>query len=412
MFLIQIILMSLRGLRANLLRSLLATLGVIIGVGAVVSAMSILEGTQKDLRERFESLGSETLMIYPAVARSGGRAAGVSQTMTVEDAESLRDPKRCPDVKQTAPEILSTVMAKRVNNNRNTELMVLGTNESYAEMFNYHVAPGLGRFISKDDVASEQKVVVLGYEVAQQLFGNLPPLDQSVRIKSMQFRVIGVMEKKGNIGFRNVDMQAYVPVSTAMNRLFGVKRITGIYVTAQGADRVEQATAQIKRELRRRHEIRLREGVKDDFEVMSQEEMRRQLSDFTTIMGLVLYSIAGISLVVGGIGIMNIMLVSVTERTREIGVRMAVGARRWDILKQFLIEASIISLLGGAIGVGMGFAFNNLLEKTTDQLVQTYTNRVVVSYALAMAIMSGIVSGLYPAFKASRLDPVEALRYE
>jgi putative ABC transport system permease protein len=410
MFIIQIILMSLRGLRANLLRSLLATLGVIIGVGAVVSAMSILEGTQKDLRERFESLGSETLMVYPAVARSGGRAAGVSQTMTVEDAESLRDPRRCPDVKQTAPEILSTVMAKRLN--KNTELVVLGTNESYAEMFNYHVALGQGRFLTKDDIASEQKVVVLGHEVAQQLFGNLPPVDQSVRIKSMQFRVIGVMEKKGNIGFRNVDMQAYVPVTTAMNRLFGIKRITGIYVTAQGADKVEAATAQIKRELRRRHEIRLREGLKDDFEVMSQEEMRRQLTDFTTIMGLVLYSIAGISLVVGGIGIMNIMLVSVTERTREIGVRMAGGARWWDILEQFLIEAGVISLLGGAIGVGMGFAFNNLLEKVTDRLVQTYTSQVIVGYALAMAIMTGVVSGLYPAFKASRLDPVEALRYE
>jgi putative ABC transport system permease protein len=409
-FILQIILMSLRGLRANLLRSLLATLGVIIGVGAVVSAMSILEGTQKDLRERFESLGSETLMVYPAVARAGGRAAGIAQTMTVEDAESLRDPERCPDVKQTAPEILATVMAKRLN--RNTEVTVLGTNEAYAEMFNYHVAPGMGRFLTKDDIASEQKVVVLGHEVAQQLFGNLPPLDQPVRIKSMQFKVIGVMEKKGNIGFRNVDTQAYVPVSTAMNRLFGIKRITGIYVTARGAEKVEAATGQIKRELRRRHEIRLREGLKDDFEVMSQEEMRRQLSDFTNIMGLVLYSIAGISLVVGGIGIMNIMLVSVTERTREIGVRMAVGARWWDILEQFLIEAGVISLLGGALGVGLGFLFNNLLEKVTDRLVQTYTSQMIVGYALAMATMTGILSGLYPAYKASRLDPVEALRYE
>jgi len=410
MFFIQIILMSLRGLRANLLRTLLATLGVIIGVGAVISAMSILEGTQKDLRERFESLGSETLMVYPQVARTGGRAGGLIQTMTVEDAESLRDPTRCPSIKQTAPEVLGSVLVKRLNSN--TEANVVGTSEAYAEMFNYKVQPGQGRFLTKDDVAAEYKVVVLGYEVAQQLFGNAPALDNYVRVGSLgSCRVVGVMEKKGNIGFRSVDKQVYVPVSTAMNRLFGIKRITGIYVTANGADKVEEATGEIKRELRRRHQIRIREGAKDDFEVMSQEEMRRQLSDFTNIMGFVLYSIAGISLVVGGIGIMNIMLVSVTERTREIGVRMAVGARRWDILKQFLIEASVISLLGGGLGVGAGYAFNNLLEKI-GQLVQTHTSQAVIVYALAMAILTGVLSGLYPAFKASRLDPVEALRYE
>ncbi|GMU24862.1 MAG: ABC transporter permease [Phycisphaerae bacterium] len=407
MFFFQILMMSLRGLRANLLRSLLATLGVIIGVGAVISAMSILEGTQRDLRERFESLGSETLMVYPATARMGGRSVGMFQTMTIGDAEALTDPRRCPSIKSAAPEVSLVASAKKLG--RNKEVTVMGTNEAYAEMFNYKVIEG--RFITRDDVVAEQKVAVLGYKVAEDLFGNAPAIDAPIKIKGVPFRVIGVMEKKGNIGFRSVDMQVMVPVTTAMSRLIGVKFISGITVRADGPEKVDQAMSEIKRELRRRHNIRIREGLNDDFNVMSQEEMRKQFSDFTTIMGFVLYSIAGISLVVGGIGIMNIMLVSVTERTREIGVRMAVGARRWDILKQFLIEASFISVFGGALGVGMGYAMTDLLEKIT-QVVVTYTTIQVVITALSMAILTGIISGLYPAYKASRLDPVEALRYE
>jgi putative ABC transport system permease protein len=253
--------------------------------------------------------------------------------------------------------------------------------------------------------------VVLGHKVAHELFGNVPPVEATIRLGRMPFRVIGVMEKKGNIGFRTVDDQVIVPVTTAMSRMFGIRHVTAIAVRADGADKIDQATAEIKRELRRRHRIGFREGLSDDFVIMSQEEMRRQLGDFTKIMGFVLYSIAGISLVVGGIGIMNIMLVSVTERTREIGVRMAVGARRWDILQQFLIEAGIISVLGGGLGVGMGFMMNDLLEKIT-QVVETHTSPFVVMWALGMAICTGMVSGLYPAYKASRLDPVEALRYE
>ncbi len=407
MFFFQIIMMALRGLRANLLRSLLATLGVIIGVGAVISAMSILEGTQRDLQERFESLGSETLMVYPTTARSGGRSMGMVQTMSVEDAEALADPRRCPSIKSAAPEVSGVASAKKLG--RNTEVTVLGTNHAYAEMFNYKVESG--RFITADDVASEQKVVVLGYKVAHELFGNAPALNSTLKIRGVPLRVVGVMEKKGNIGFRSVDLQVIVPVTTAMNRMFGIKNITAISVRADGPEKVDDATSEIKRELRRRHEIRIREGLKDDFQILTQEEFRKQFSDVTKIMGLVLYSIAGISLVVGGIGIMNIMLVSVTERTREIGVRIAVGAQRWDILKQFLIEAGTISILGGALGVGMGYAMTDLLEKVT-QVVETYTSPMVVVYALSMAIITGVLSGLYPAYKASRLDPVEALRYE
>jgi len=408
MFTLQIFIMALRGLRANLLRSLLATLGVIIGVGAVISAMSILQGTQRDIIKRFETFGSETITVYPAAAKAEGRTVGIVQTLTQEDAEALADPRRCPHVAAAAPEITGAASIKNLS--RNTDATVLGTTSEYAEMFNYRVAEG--RFITRDDVASEQKVAVLGYKLARDLFGSAPPIHRTIKIRSLPFRVVGVMEKKGNIGFRNVDSQVMIPISTAMSRLFGVRYVHAISVQATSPEDVAKATAEIKRELRRRHGISFRGGKKDDFNIFTQEEGRKQVSEVTTIFAIVLYSIAGISLVVGGIGIMNIMLVSVTERTREIGVRMAVGAQRWDILRQFLIEAGIISLLGGAFGVAVGYAMTDLLEKVTRQLLETYTAPSVIAYALTMAILTGLASGIYPAYKASRLDPVEALRYE
>ncbi len=399
--------MALRGLRSNLLRSLLATLGVIIGVGAVVAAMSILEGTQKDIVERFESLGSETITIYPAIAKAGGRSIGIVESLSVEDADWLSDPRHCPSIAAAAPEVSTGQIIKYFS--RNAEVTVLGTNEAYADMYSYRVQQG--HFLGRDDVVSDQKVVVLGHQVARELFGNSPVVMRTVRIKAVPFRVIGVMEKKGNIGFRNVDSQVIMPITTAMSRLLGIKYVHAISVQAAGPKLVDQATSEIKRELRRRHDIRFRSGQEDDFHIFSQEEQRRQLREVTTIFQIVLYSIAGISLVVGGIGIMNIMLVSVTERTREIGVRMAVGAQRWDILRQFLIEAGIISLLGGGFGVGVGLAMTNLLEETT-RVLETYTPPRAIAWALSMAILTGVLSGLYPAYKASRLDPVEALRYE
>jgi len=407
MFTLQILMMAIRGLRANLLRSLLATLGVIIGVGAVISAMSILEGTQRDIVERFESLGSDAITVYPATAKSGGRTIGLVQTLTVEDADALRDPRRCPNVADAAPEVSGGTSIKYFS--RNIEATVLGTNEAYADMLSYKVESG--RFFTRDEVITEQKVAALGYKVARDLFGNAPALGFPVKIRGISFRVIAVMEKKGDIGFRNVDSQVMIPVTTAMSRLFGIRHVHAISVRAEGPEKVDTAIAEIKRELRRQHDIRLRSGLKDDFLIFSQEEAREQFRDVTTIFKVVLYSIAGISLVVGGIGIMNIMLVSVTERTREIGVRKAVGAQRWDILWQFLIEAGIISLLGGANGVGLGYAMTDLLEKTT-RVIETFTTPMVVAWALGMAIMTGILSGIYPAYKASRLDPVEALRYE
>ncbi len=405
MFFFQIALMALRGLRANLLRSLLATLGVIIGVGAVISAMSVLEGSQRNIRERLESMGGETIIVYPATARVGGRAVGTYQTLTLEDAEHIH--ANCENIQAAAPEVSTMASVKFFQNN--TEATVLGTNEQYAKMFNYKVIRG--RNMRRDEVSAGQKVAVLGYRLAEELFKSGPAINYTIKINSVSFRVIGVMEEKGNIGFRNVDKQVMVPVTTAMSRLLGVSSLQSISVQAMGQENVDAAIKEIKGELRKRHEITLKPGARDDFEVFSQEEGRRQVREVTDIFGFVLYSIAGISLVVGGIGIMNIMLVSVTERTREIGVRMAVGAQSIYILAQFLIEAGVISLLGGAFGVALGYGLSHIMGNVQD-LLDTYTPKEAVYIALTMAIITGLLSGFYPAYKASRLDPVEALRYE
>ncbi len=405
MFFLRICIMAWRGLRANLLRSLLATLGVIIGVAAVIAAMSILEGAQRDITDRIKSLGSDQITVYPASAHREGREMGVVQTLKPEDADAIVQPLACPDVEFASPEVLAAAQVKYFN--RNANLTVLGSNQYYAAMNNYAVAEG--RFITKEDVLAKTKVAVLGYKAAKDLFGGRPAVNSAIKIRGIGFRVVGVMEKKGMIGFRNVDSQVVIPISTAMDRVFGIKIVTAITVKARDPSRVNEATQQVKRVLRSRHTIR--PGDPDDFNVFNQEEQRKQFREITRIFAVVLYSIAGISLVVGGIGIMNIMLVSVTERTREIGVRMAVGAQRWDILRQFLIEAGTISLLGGAFGVLIGYAMSDLLEKIT-RVLETYTPPSVVAWALGMAVATGVLSGIYPAYKAARLDPVEALRYE
>ncbi|NLX12163.1 MAG: hypothetical protein GXY44_00710, partial [Phycisphaerales bacterium] len=321
MFSFQIIIMALLGLRANLLRSLLATLGVIIGVGAVISAMSILEGTQRDIIDRFEALGSETILVRPEIAYRGGRPVGLVQTMTMDDVDGLSDIRRCPHIAAVAPQVSTTQSLKYFSTNKQVD--ILGTNHQFAEMFSYKVVHG--RFLTREDVASEQRVVVLGSRVASDLFGHVPPINKAVRIKGISFRIVGVMEEKGNIGMNAVDTQAFIPVTTAMRRLLGVRYLQGMLVQARGAENVDPAIAEIKRELRRRHNIRFRSGQKDDFDIISQEEQRKQVGEVIWIFQIVLYSIAGISLVVGGIGIMNIMLATVTERTREIGIRRALG---------------------------------------------------------------------------------------
>ncbi|MCP4592240.1 MAG: FtsX-like permease family protein [bacterium] len=402
MFFFKVCMMALSSLWANLLRTLLATLGVIIGVGAVVSAMSILEGTNRHLLERFESMGADQLMVFSGSSQRHGRRS-VTPSLEVEDAEAILE---CSLVKAVSPEVQAQAQVKYFS--RNSDSAILGTTQSYATINNYGVEPG-GRFISAEDVRGVRKVCVLGHKVAEELFGVTQAEDCRVKIKGLGFQVIGVMEKKGVLGFRDVDDQVIIPVTTAMKRVFGMRHLTMISVQTEGQEHLPAAMLEVERTLRGSHGIRA--GQDDDFSILTQEQIKKEFSFFTQIFAIVLGSISGISLVVGGIGIMNIMLVSVTERTREIGVRMAVGARRWDILKQFLIEASIISILGGVLGVLLGLVFTDLLEQWT-RILKTHTGPWTIWFALVMATLVGVVSGIYPAVRASRLDPVEALRYE
>jgi putative ABC transport system permease protein len=403
MFFFRVVLMSLRGLQTNLMRSILATLGVIIGVCAVVSAMSILAGAERGVSERFESMGADQIMITPGSSNRRHRAARFD-VLKVEDVEAILD--QCPLIKAAAPEILQPGQTIKYLH-KNKQASILATTEAYRKINSYKVAQG--RFISRDDNRAARRVCVLGHKVARDLFGEVTPVGFRVKIGGHGFTVIGVMEKKGFLGFREVDSQVSIPLETAMKRVFGVRFVQMITVQATNPDKLDAAIIQVKRTLRGQHKVRA--GSDDDFSVFTQEQAKERVEDVTKIFEIVLYSIAGISLVVGGIGIMNIMLVSVTERTREIGVRIAVGARRLDIMMQFLIEAAVISIIGGVLGVVVGVAFADLLEKIT-QVLETFTPPSAVVFALTMAAGVGIVSGLYPAIRASRLDPVEALRYE
>lgn len=394
--------MAARSLQANLMRSVLACLGVIFGVAAVVSAMSILEGSTRETIERFKTLGADQVIVMNGSTGGRGSRGALRMSLTRPDAEALLE---LDSVKNTSPESLITAQIKYFE--KNLSIQLLATNEKYTKINNYEVVRG--RSLTKQDVTSGRKVCVLGHKVARKLFGETVAVGTRVRIGGLGFTVAGVMEKKGFLGMREVDTQVMVPLSTGLSRLFGTKYVQFITVQAERSDELDSVVQEVKRTMRVEHSVRA--GDPDDFQVFTKKQVTEQVGGFVQIMQLVLFSIAGISLVVGGIGITNIMLVSVTERTREIGVRMAVGAKRSDILIQFLLEAGAISVFGGALGVLLGHGLTGILENMT-QVLKTYTTGTSIIWALGMALSTGIVAGLYPAYRASSLDPVEALRYE
>ena len=402
---------ALRALVRNKLRSILTMLGIMIGVAAVVSVLSLGSAQTAIVEESFATLGSNLLYVTPRELGISG--VGSQSTLTLEDAQAIA--QNAPSVKAVAP-MAQTYGQVVAGGESLSNTIIAGVTPTAEVVDNYAVAQG--SFITDFDYGARSRVTVLGSEVAQTLFGEMDPVGQSLRIGGRQFQVSGVLESRGT-GFGMEDMRVYIPLSTFYATLATSQvgsrgnSVSIISVKAKSSDGLDSAEQEITDILRRAHG--LRQGESDDFRVISVESVARQVTQVLGIIQLVLAGIAGISLLVGGIGIMNIMLVSVTERIREIGLRKAVGAKRRDILTQFLIEAATLGLCGGAVGVGLGWIIVKIMSIIAANAGFAFAASLP-GYAIALAagvsIFVGLVSGLYPAIRAARLDPIESLRHE
>ncbi|WP_437274527.1 ABC transporter permease [Sorangium sp. So ce375] len=389
-----------RSLASNRLRTLLTMLGMIIGTAAVVAVLGIGEGARSSVEGRIRSLGANLLMVRPGSASASGVRSGTVKTLTEGDAEAL---KGLDGVAAVAPERSGSAQLRYMASNLNAS--VTGITPAYLEVRSLSVESGVS--FSDLDEQQRARVVVLGANVARQLYPGSSPLGTRLQINGNAFRVVGVLTEKGS-GMGSPDDGVFVPMSTHRSVLFGQDHLSTISLQLASEDRSDVVIAQLDQLLRLRH--RLRADQPSDFEVRSQAEMLATMGQITGTFTMLLGSVAAVSLIVGGIGIMNIMLVSVRERTREIGVRMAVGARRGDILRQFLVEAVVVSLAGGVAGVGLGYGAAVLLSRFGEWA--TIVPPYAVGLALGVSILIGVTFGVGPARRASRLDPVEALRFE
>jgi putative ABC transport system permease protein len=397
---------SLRALSRNKMRSFLTALGIIIGVGAVIATISIGQGAKREVEKRFESMGTNLLFV-----RSGSRSfrgvrggAGTYQNLTPEDAKAIAE--KADAVKYVSPSV--STRAQVVYGNKNWNTSIYGVGDKYTEIRNWQLDKGT--FFDEYMVRSGQKVCVLGSEVNENLFEGEDPIGQIIRIKKIPFRVIGVLKSRGESGgWFNRDDMIDIPYTTAQRRLIGnIDRIQSIDISAVSPARTTEATEQIEKILRTRHKIA--PGAEDDFHIRDISEIAEGAAESREIMTILLGAIASVSLLVGGIGIMNIMLVSVTERIREIGIRMSVGAREKDILFQFLAEAIVLSVLGGLLGICLGFIGSELISRLTELQTLVSPGSIILAFLFSGSV--GIFFGFYPARKASKLDPIEALRYE
>ncbi|MGC8874455.1 MAG: ABC transporter permease [Chloroflexia bacterium] len=399
---------ALRALAANKLRAALTMLGIIIGVAAVIALLSLGQGVQATVQEQIQGIGSDLLIVFPGTF--GGESVKV-QPLTYRDAEALADPLNAPSVAAVAPVIQR--QARVSFGKRNGQATVVGVTPEYAYVRNAQVVAG--RFIQDEDLATRSRVCVVGYKVLETLFPETDPIGQTIQIGTVPCQVIGVMEPKGAGGFgADVDSYVYVPLSTAATRLFGLRTVSGdfpvtlINVAALDRQAVDPAIEEITRVLRERHRLTYQDN---DFTIVTQQDIIEVAGSIINILTIFLGAIAGISLLVGGIGIMNIMLVSVTERTREIGIRKAVGAKRRDILWQFLIEAMVLSVLGGVVGIVLGAVGANSVARLSTELRAILTPGIVLM-ATGFSAAVGLFFGIYPAMRAASLHPIDALRYE
>jgi putative ABC transport system permease protein len=408
--------LAFRALAANKLRAALTMLGIIIGVGAVITLMSAGEGVSVYIGDQFQGMGSNLLFVMPgSMEEMGSGPPGMGTggaELTNGDVEALSDPVRAPAVAAISPaQFRSTVVA---TGKRDTFPQVLGVTPAFTKVRNWPTE--VGTFIDQEDMNSRARVAVLGKTVVEELFPDNPyPLDQTVKINGMPFRVIGVLEEKGGSQMGDEDNTVLVPLTTSQTRLFPSRSRTGEYkvsyivIEAVDEESIDAATEQVSVILRERHDIDFSD--EDDFSIISQADILNVFGQITGVLTTFLGAIAGISLLVGGIGIMNIMLVSVTERTREIGLRKAVGARRRDILWQFLVEAMMLSLIGGVLGIALGATGAQIITALIDDFRSVVTPQAVV-LATTFSAAVGLFFGIYPARRASLLNPIDALRYE
>ena len=401
---------ALRALRVNKLRSILTMLGIIIGVGAVITMIAIGSGAQAQIEEQIKALGTNLVIVLPGSVTSGGVRMGSGSRSSLTDDDAMAMQRELSDVQAAAPTLRGT--GQVVFGNTNWSTTFYGVTPEYFEVRNWTIASGKG--FDATDITGAGKVVLLGETVARNLFGDGDPIGQTVRVRKVPMEVIGVLERKGqNLMGQDQDDVILMPISTARNRVLGgtqakLRSVGSISVKVrEGAD-MAQAEAEMRTLLRQRH--RLQFGQDDDFSLRNLSEVLGAREESSRIMTLLLAAVASVSLLVGGIGIMNIMLVSVTERTREIGLRMAVGARAKDILSQFLVEAVTLALVGGLVGIVVGVSGSIAIAHFAGWRTALNLNAIVLAVGFAAAV--GIFFGFYPARKASRLLPIEALRYE
>ncbi len=390
----------------NKMRTGLAALGIVIGIGSVIALISLGQATQQSIQDRIESLGANLLTINPGAQRTGAvrGASGGNTTLTLDDANAIKTSPRITTIQNVSPEL--SRRAQVITGGANTNTQIVGVTPVYAPVHKINLDSG--SFIADRDVAGMTKVAVIGPQVVSDLFGDNNPIDQSIRISGQTFTIIGVTQSKGGTGFGNQDDIIFVPLSTAQKQLFGVDYLSSIAVEAKSSEVMTDAQNEIGYLLLARHKFN--DPTQADFSIFSQQDILNTASATTGTFTSLLSGIAAISLLVGGIGIMNIMLVTVTERTREIGLRKALGAKKKDIITQFLIEAIILTFSGGIIGMFLGILASYIISNLTQAPFVLSLQAIILAIGVSAGI--GILFGWYPAKRASDLQPIEALRYE
>jgi putative ABC transport system permease protein len=402
MLLWKIIKVALRSITANKLRTLLTMLGIIIGVGAIIAMLSLAEGAKREIIQSISRFGTNLLRVRPGAARLGHIRTGAVETLVLKDVGAIRE--RVAGIRLISPSVSNMAQIKYANKNATT--LVTGTTPDFIVINNFPVESG--RIFDSNDIKLKKRVAAIGTTVKQELFGDGPAIGADVKIEGKTFKVIGIMSSKGQTTWRDPDDQVFIPISTSQKHLFSQDYINDIYIQVESVDDIPDVKASVEEVLRATHRIPV--GTESDFTIRDYTEFLTTLKKTTRTFTILLAGIASVSLLVGGIGVMNIMLVSVTERTREIGIRMAVGARRKDIMGQFLTEAVVITLTGGVIGICAGWGISAVISIFGQW--QTIITPYSVALGFFFSVLVGLVFGIYPARKASLMNPIEALRYE